>query len=579
MKDEKKLDLVLERFYNRFNKYNTKVLEELGNVIKQFDGLSPSQAHKLAQELKYSNNVNELLKELSKISGKSIQDINTLLDKVAEENVAFAEAYGEVKSYKDNIRLQRYVDTIKKETNDTFKNLSKTKSIGFTFIENNNVVFKPLKQVYTDLIDEAVFNVSTGVVDYQSAMRSTIRQLADSGIKIHEDKVSYASGYNRRIDSSVRQAVLTGVRKVNLGVQERVGKEFGADGYEISAHFLCADDHLDIQGRQFSKKEYERLNDDLDRPIGELNCKHFAFAIILGVNLPSYTEKQLKEYRNYSQQKIKYNGKTYTRYEASQVQRSMETEIRKQKDRQIIAKASNNNEEILKAQKKITQLTKEYSNFSNKAKLPVYKNRLTVSGYKRTKVDNINYKLLNDKDISKMDKETKDLLNKLSKKEIKSIESYIGIGYDEINKTIRYGKPDEKNVYNSIAEIKKDIDNISNSIRKNSLKQDIITFRGTYEDLSKYKVGETFTMYGFASTSLSERIALHHAKKRGDGGVVLEIKTPKGTNGIYLGDNFGSLNEKELLLDKNMKYELLEIKEMKDNNYGNYKKYILKLVK
>ena len=164
-----------------------------------------------------------------------------------------------------------------------------------------------------------------------------------------------------------------------------VGEEFGADGYEISAHFLCADDHLDIQGRQFSKKEYEKLNEDLERPIGELNCKHFAFAIILGVNLPAYTKKQLKEYKEYSQEKIKYNGKEYTRYEASQVQRRLETEIRKQKDRQIMARASGNSDEISSSQQKISQLTREYNKFSKNADLKAYKDRLSVSGYHRLK--------------------------------------------------------------------------------------------------------------------------------------------------------------------------------------------------
>ena len=393
MINDNNIDKVLERFYNRFNRYNTKVLEQLGETIKQFEGLTPSEAHRLAQELKYSTNIQDLLNELSKLSGKSLQDMEELFDKVAKENVDFAETYYDIKGkdfipYEDNDRIRRYVDTIKLDTEGTFLNLSRQQSIGFSVKDGKNYVFKPLENVYRDLIDEAVFNVSTGVFDYQSAMRNTLRQLADSGIKVHEDKIAYKN-YSRRIDSSVRQAVLTGVRKINLGVQQMVGEEFGADGYEISAHFLCADDHLDIQGRQFSKKEYEKLNEDLERPIGELNCKHFAFAIILGVNLPTYTDKQLKEYRDYSQEKIKYNGKEYTRYEASQVQRKMETEIRKQKDRQIIARASNDKQEILNAQKKITQLTKEYSNFSNKAGLKVYKDRLTVSGYKRIKVNDI----------------------------------------------------------------------------------------------------------------------------------------------------------------------------------------------
>lgn len=393
MQDEQKLDKILEKFYIRFNKYNTKILEELGNTIKLFDGLTPSEAHKLGQELKYSNNINDLLKELSRLSGKSIKDINTLLDEVAKENVGFAEAYGEVKNFEKSKRVQRYVDTIKKETNSTFKDLSKSKNLGFSYKDKNGkMIFKPLKKVYTDLIDEAVYNVSSGVVNYQDAMRNTIKQLADSGIKVHRDKTTYETGYTRRIDSSVRQAVLTGVRNINLGVQQMVGEEFGADGLEISAHFLCADDHLDIQGQQYKAKKGEtleqlmdRINSGLERPIGELNCKHFAFSIIVGVNLPAYTKKQLKEYKEYSQAKIEYNGKEYTRYDASQVQRRFETEIRKQKDRQIMARASGNKEEISDAQKRISQLTKEYNKFSKVADLSTYKNRLSVSGYHRLK--------------------------------------------------------------------------------------------------------------------------------------------------------------------------------------------------
>ena len=48
-----------------------------------------------------------------------------------------------------------------------------------------------MRKIYNDLIDEAVFNVETGGIDYQSAMRNTINQLADSGVKIHEEKLGY----------------------------------------------------------------------------------------------------------------------------------------------------------------------------------------------------------------------------------------------------------------------------------------------------------------------------------------------------------------------------------------------------
>lgn len=400
MIDEKKLDLILERFYDRFNKYNTKVLRKLGNVIKQFEGLTPTQAHILAQELKYSTDIDELLNDLSQLSGQSVKDIEDLFEHVAKENVEVAEQYYKFKNqryipYEENYELRRLVDSIARETDELFYNLSKSQNIGFSLRdEYGNIYYKPLRDLYNDLIDEAVYNSSIGVVDYQSAMRNVMRQLADSGVKIHEEKVAYESGYNRRIDSSVRQNVLTGIRKINIGVQQIVGSEIGADGIEISAHTPCAEDHLEINGQQYKARQGEtldqlldRINSHLDRPIGEYNCRHFAFSIVWGVSRPDYTKEQLERMKKDSLSKVEYDGKTYTKYEATQVQRQLETAIRKQKDRQIIARASGNKDEVGKAQQKISQLTYKYNDFSKKAGLDTYKNRLSVSGYRRIKTN------------------------------------------------------------------------------------------------------------------------------------------------------------------------------------------------
>lgn len=392
MKDDKKLELLLERFYNRFNQYNTKVLEKLGEAIKKFDGVSPTTAHKIAQQLKYGTDIDDLMAELSKLSGKSIKDIEEAFDLVAEENVAFAEVYAKAKNmefvdYKDNEQLKRLVKGIAGETNATFKNISRSKAIGFVLKdENGNKIFKNLKKTYNDLIDEAVFNVTTGTTDYQSAMRGVMKQLADSGVKIHEEKVGYKSGYNQRIDSAVRQNVLTGIRQVNLEVQKQVGRQFGANGVEISAHSPCAEDHLSIQGKQFSNAEFKKLNASLERPIGEYNCRHFVFSIVLGVNQPSYSNKMLNQMNRESQSIIEYEGKKYTAYEATQVQRKLETAIRKEKDRQIIARASGDKDGVGIAQSNISVLTRKYNDFSKNAGLDTYKNRLTVSGYHRVSV-------------------------------------------------------------------------------------------------------------------------------------------------------------------------------------------------
>lgn len=393
--DEKELNILMEKFYNRFNRYNTQVLETLGGIIKQFEGLTPSQAHKLAQELKIGKDLNDIINELSRISNKSIGEIYEIFEKTAESNVNFSEVYYKAKNkpfvpYSENKELQKFVKALARETVKDFMNLSETTAIGFSFTNpiTNKKEFKPLKKVYIDLIDKSVYNVSRGSEDYQSAMRNTLKQLANSGVRTHEEKVEYKSGYSRRLDSSVRQTILDGVRKVNLEVQKQVGKEFGADGVEISVHSPCAEDHQEIQGQQYSKKEFNKINSELERPIGTYNCRHFVYSIILGVNKPQYTQKQLNDIIDQSNTKIEFEGKEYTKYEATQLQRKIETAIRTNKDQQIIARASGNVDLIEKSQNKIGILTRKYQELSDIAVLPTYKNRLTVSGYRKVKIRN-----------------------------------------------------------------------------------------------------------------------------------------------------------------------------------------------
>ena len=400
--DNNKLKLAEERFYSRFEALNSEILQEFGKTISKFEGLSVSEAHILAQQMKNGREIDKIMEDLEKASQLSRKDLEELLEIAAEENIEFANVYYEAKgmdkvSYKDSKQFQNIVKSVEKTTQGVFLNLSSTTAIKL-LKDNGEGYLKGIREAYEDVIDRCVLAVATGQTNYQKAMYDTIKQLSNSGVK----KVYYDNkgkkkpngeiikyDYARRLDSSVRMNILDGVRQVNIGVQEQVGKEFGADGVEISAHAPCAVDHQSIQGRQFSKKQFERINNNLDRPIGSLNCTHFVFSIVLGVSSPNYTDKQLNKFIEESNEVIEYEGKKYTRYEATQVQRRLETKIRQQKDLQITSKASGNKEGIQNAQQNITLLTKKYKEFSEKAGLDTQMQRMRVIGYKRTNVKNM----------------------------------------------------------------------------------------------------------------------------------------------------------------------------------------------
>ena len=70
----------------------------------------------------------------------------------------------------------------------------------------------------------------------------------------------------------------------------------------------------------------------------------------------------------------------------TQLQRKIETEIRKAKDTQILARASGDDELVQESQDRISLLTKKYNKLCQESGLQPKKIRMQVSGYKRVKV-------------------------------------------------------------------------------------------------------------------------------------------------------------------------------------------------
>ena len=70
----------------------------------------------------------------------------------------------------------------------------------------------------------------------------------------------------------------------------------------------------------------------------------------------------------------------------TQLQRKIETAIRKQKDTQILARASGDTELVEQSQNRIRLLTSKYNDLCKASGLLPKKQRMQVSGYKRVKV-------------------------------------------------------------------------------------------------------------------------------------------------------------------------------------------------
>ena len=429
MNEELQEELV-KRFTNRFSKYNEKVLRELGEVIKQLGDVIPSDAYKLAQQLKYNTTVKDLEKELSKITKKSVQEVHQILEHIAKDNIQFATPYYEARGlnvpiYEDHKELQKLVNSIAKLSSDKFINIAQ--STGFKLLDiNKNPLLLNIEETYHKVIDEAVYAVTTGKDSYNQLMREMLKQLASSGVR----KIEYESGYSRRIDTAVRMNLMDTIRQVSNETSQLFGKEFGSDGIEVSVHINPASDHAEVQGHQFSNKEFEKFQNHIDcvdykgnfishgkydrRAISEYNCYHYIFPVILGVSNPIHTDEELRKIIDDNNIGVEIDGKHYTNYEATQLQRRIETEIRKAKEQQIIAKASGDDDLVLSSEYRITQLKNKYVQISKQANLRTDVNRTYVPRYVEKKMQST----LSDKIIKKLEEvgiQADTTLNKMDK--------------------------------------------------------------------------------------------------------------------------------------------------------------------
>lgn len=410
---ENTIEKLTERLIDRIEAQNVYILNKIGQSVKKIGTLSPSKAQQLGQILKYGGSYNEIAKKLAKITEINTKEIYKIFDEVAKKDYQFAENFYKYRNvdyipYEKNEELQRQVRAIARITTSRYNNLSNT--LGFTRIVNGKRVFTPLYKVYTNIIDEAVLAVSQGKETFDEQMYRAIKEMGESGVKC----VDYASTYldkngverfrTRRLDSAIRMNMRAGLRDLQIETQKQFGEEFGADGVEISVHENPAPDHQEVQGHQFSNEEFYKFQNDEDavdyqgnaftadfdghdrRSIGQYNCYHAIFSIVLGVNKPNYTNEQLQKIIDRNNKGFDLDGKHYNMYQGTQLQRQIETEIRKQKDAQILAKASGQDDLVLQAQSNIAKLNQKYKELCNVSGLAPKKERMRVSGYKRTAI-------------------------------------------------------------------------------------------------------------------------------------------------------------------------------------------------
>lgn len=317
----------------------------------------------------------KLKKELQKLLKVSQKEVEQLLTQAAETGYNFDISRFPTTHaipFSANSNLQQILEATVKLAQKDLTNITQT--MGFV---GSDGVCRELTQAYQQACDFAFQKVSTGAQDYISAVREATKNLVEKGIRT----IDYESGVHTSVEAATRRNIMGGLGLMQEQISEKNHDDLGCNGWEISAHAASAPDHEPIQGKQYSDEEYTRLNNSLVRRIGTLNCGHAAFPIILGVNLPQYTDEDLEKFRKDNEDGVEFDGKHYTMYEATQRQRKFERTIRKQKQRILADEALGDKDKLQNDQIHLVRLQDEYRRFSKGTGLRTQHARMEMSGF------------------------------------------------------------------------------------------------------------------------------------------------------------------------------------------------------
>lgn len=350
------------------------LISDIAERVSEAGQLTSTAAYQAWTAQKFGVSQRELKKELKKRLKLTSKEINQLFEQAAHTGYA-----NDIKRlgvdgvpFEENTSLQQILDASVKLVDEDFNNI--TQSMGFVGPDGR---FHELTDAYQRSCDFAFEKAANGAQDYNSIVRDATRELAKHGIRV----MDYESGVHASIEAAVRRNIMGGLGLMNEQITQQNHDDLGCDGWEISAHGGCAPDHEPIQGKQYSDKEYERLNNSLVRRIGTLNCGHSAMPIILGVNEPQHTKAELEEFRQQNEEGVTYEGQKYTLYEATQRQRRLETSIRNRKRQILIDEKLGDKDALQTDQIRLQVLKQEYSRFSKATGLPMQHARMEAAGF------------------------------------------------------------------------------------------------------------------------------------------------------------------------------------------------------
>lgn len=391
---DEQIEKLLYGYTSRQDEFNMSVIKVIADrlsKIADFDNLNTLDREKVMQE------------DITKINEAYGKYVSDQRKRIREDFwwIAVIVYLESLKFYEEQLELK-----MNKTLNDAVTKITRIaeKSL-VNAIKNPVFVIRDLKtpavlkaydleKTYRSVVQEALSYKSLSDDMRTIALKRTETQLFDSGVRYMIDNSSDSAKDTTSANNTIRFNVLDSMKNLINKMQDIMGKQFGANAVELSAHIYPAPDHAPAQGHQYSLEEVEKMQSGADfkdlqgnkyigfeRNIGQWNCRHYFMKIKKGAE-PTYTQKQLDKIladneRGYTAA----DGKHRTLYECTQVQRRYEREIRRAKEKYLYGKALNNKSMMAQARNRVGALTTQYKQFSQKCGISAKLERIKVKDY------------------------------------------------------------------------------------------------------------------------------------------------------------------------------------------------------
>lgn len=398
---------------------------------------------------------------------------------------------------------------------------------------------------YRKIIFQSQVAASSGAITYDKAVDMATSDFLKKGINC----ITYSNGAVHNIASYADMAVRTASKRAYLMGEGQKRQEWGISTVILNKRFNACPLCMPFEGKVLiddvwsggTSKDgpYPLMSSAMAAGLYHPNCKDKHSTYFEGISPKPesryYEEKPVIEERQRIENKLnhaKRQAKSYNRL----AKNSLDAE----------------NQETYRARAtewrdKVKEYREQLNSFEEN-------NGLELKGIEHQSKPEYNYVNVEGDALKRIKASSDRWFKKLTRTQQESVRLLTGGKYyHDLNETV-YNKsfnPSNREELVNMANV------LDESFKKFKLEDDIIAYRGmSKKEFNNLIKGDTFNE--FKHLSIDKEVAKRFAKRGNDNGVVVKFHLPKGTNGAYIGDYSQFKNEKEFVLNRNAKYEIVE---------------------